>query len=784
MTEFKTVGKNCERVDARAKVTGRAAYAADIQLPGMLYGYIVRCFEHAHAKVTKLDLSEAAKEPGVVKVLGPNDVTRKLYNQSVIDLMVPPSFEGPMGDINDQQIFTDHVKHYGEGIAAIIATSEEAAEHAASKVIVEYEPLPVVLNAEQATAPDAPQFDERKPGNLAFQLPEELFPGNNWGWGDVDKGFEEADVIVEDSFYVNKQKQCQMEPNSYVALVDDQGRLNCWTSTQMPKCVHNRIAEIFDMPMSKVKINQTVVGGGFGARLGTVLEPHVCAMALALPGRPIKVQSPREEDWLTSPSRHPGDFWMKIGFKKDGTPVALDTKFVNWRGAYYTDGSGVAATTGGWLGGIYKWVNYRYKGESVYTNQPVCGAYRGYGNPQQNFVVEQLVDRACERLGIDPVEWRLKFHKDVGDDGWIPGIQYASCGLNECLEKGAQAIGWKEKRAAYAKQTGIKRRGVGLSTATHTSGAMPMLLEHTVCSVLLHEDASATLTFACSDLGQGAHTALKQIAAEVLDFPMDDIALMTGNSDATGFDIGAHASRTLYVGGGAVMQACNDAKQQIFERAAKLLEANPDDLELADKNVFVKGSPDRGISLKDILKQSVANMDMDPQAGPVVHEGQIQGYASYNPKHNSPPFAATFVEVEVDTETGEVKLLEMINTHDIGRAINPALVEGQMEGGGQHGLGMVLTEELYFDDKGKVLNNGFTDYKQIGPSDMPKMTNIIVENPDPFGPYGAKSVGETGLVTPVGAVANAIYNAIGIQFKEAPITPEKILKAIKAQQAA
>lgn len=785
MSEFKTVGKSEIRIDVKGKATGRTEYAADLKMKGMLHAYLVRCFDHAHANITKLDMSEAAKEPGVVKVVGPKDVTDKIYNQSVIDVMVPPSQVEPLGDIEDQNIFAvDRIKHYGEAVCAIIATSEAAAEHAAKKVIVEYEPLPVYLNAEQAGQEDAVQFDPRKPGNLAFELPEVMFPNKTMGWGDIDAGFAEADVIVEDDLYTSKQKQCQMEPNSYIALYDEEGRLNCWTSTQMPKCVHTKLADIFDLPMSRVKLIQTTVGGGFGARLGMVLEPHICALALAMPGYPIKVQSPREEDWLTSPSRHPGDWKVKLGFKKDGTPVAAQASFASYKGAYYLDGSGVAACAGAWLQAVYNWENLAYQGRTYFTNQPVCGAYRGYGNPQQTFVMESMIDRALAELNIDPVEWRKKWHKDVGDGTWFPGVKYSSVAIDPCLEQGSEAIGWKEKRAKYANQTGTKRRGIGVGMTTHTSGAFPMLLEHTVCSLKLNEDASANLTFACSDIGQGSHTALRQIAAEALDFPVDDISLNTSDGDITGFDIGAHASRTLYVGGGAVIEAVNDAKRQIFERAAKLLEANADDLELKDKQVFVKGSPSKSVSLKDMLHKSVFNYDATAETGPGFSEGQIEGYSSYNPKHCSPPWAATFIEVEVDMETGEYELIEMVNTHDIGRSINPAIVEGQMEGGAQHGLGMALSEELYFDEDGKVLNNGFTDYKMLGPSDLPKMTNIIIEEPDPFGPYGAKSVGETGLCTPLGAVANAIFNASGVQVTDLPITPEKLLKAIKEKEAA
>jgi xanthine dehydrogenase molybdenum-binding subunit len=778
MSEMTYVGKSVPKIDAMEKVTGQAIYAADLQLPGMLFGKIVRCWEHAHARVTHLDLSEAAKVPGVVKVLGPKDVTQNSYSCGVLDLMVPPDMGPVIGDIEDQRIFTEHVRHQGDAICGIIAESEEVAEAAAAKVIVTYEPLPVYLRAKDSAKPDAIQFDERKPGNMAFQLPEQLFPGNTLGWGDVDAEMAKADLVIEETFYVPKVKQCQLEPHAYVALYDQRGRLNCWTSTQMPKLVQNKLARLFEFPISRVNLVSTTIGGAFGGRLGLVFEPETCAMALAVPGRPVKVQSAREEDWVTSDSRHPGTYWLKMGFLKDGTPVAADAHFTADVGGYSTLTNGIQFTTGAWLAGMYQYNAVRYKGDCYYTNQSPSGAFRGYGNPQTNFVLEQVVDRACEKLGIDPVEWRKRWHKRAGDDGWCIGIPYSSCALDDCLDQGAAAIGWKEKRTRYANQTGSKRRGIGVSVMNHTSGGMPMLLEHTTCTVKMNEDGSAVVTLACSDLGTGAHTALTQIAAETLGIPMEEVHLHN-NMDAAGFDIGSHASRTTYVGGGAVIKACQDVNRQIIERASVRLGIPADELEIKNRQVVPKGNQSAmAISVKDICSVGVYHF-VNPQNGEANGvPGQIQGYASHFPSHNSPPFGACFAEVEVDLETGQVRVVEIVIAHDIGRAINPSIVSGQLVGGAQQALGMTLTEEMHYNEKGLILNNSFFDYKLFGPLDMPKITTILVENPDPVAPYGLKSVGEAGPVNPVGATANAISHALGIMFTEAPITPEKIIKAL------
>ncbi len=781
MTDLAYIGKSIPKEDARAKATGRAVYMDDLRFPGMLYGKVVRCWEHAHARVKYLDLSEAAKSPGVVKVLGPGDVTQKTYCCNLFDLMAPiPVSRDFFHDLEDESIFTDHVKHQGDAICGIIARTEADAERASKRIKVEYQPLPLYHNAEEASKPDALQFHPDKPNNLAFQLPEQMFPNNAYGWGDVDEAMKDADLIVEDTFYVSKQKQAQMEPHGYIGLYDDAGRLNCWTTSQMPKCVHMKIAKLFELPMTQVKIMQTTIGGAFGGRLGMIGEPYACAMAMAVPGHHIKVLYTREEDWVASESRLPGDYWMKIGFKKDGTPVAVDARFKGDGGGYYTHANGVPFTTGAWLVGMYKWGTCRYRGERYFTNHVPCGAYRGYGNPQTNFVMEQLVDRACRQLGIDPVEWRTKWHKDVGDDGWVLGFQYASCALNTCLKKGAEAIGWKEKREKYAHQTGVKRRGVGVAVMTHTSGAMPMLLEHTLVVARLNEDATLEIMVGCSDLGTGAHSVLRTMAAETLGWPREDVHLLTGDSDANGFDIAAHASRTIYVGGGAVISVCKDVIRQLKERAAKLLEVeSPEQITMEGKKLYVTDQPEKSVTANNIAYDGVYNF-VDPATGNRMGiPGQIVGYSSYFPKHNSPPFSAVFVEVEVDTETGQVTLIDFVNAYDIGKAIHPGHVEGQLEGGAQQGLGHVLTEDMIYDEDCKILNASFTDYKMLGPSDLPPMKILLIEEGDPEGPYGAKSCGESGLVNPVGATANAIYHALGIQFTRGPITPERILKGIR-----
>ena len=782
------VGKRIPKVDSREKVLGKAEYASDLRMKDMLYGKIVRCWDYAHAKVKSIDFSEARKVPGVVKCLGPNDVTRKGYNSTVMKLFVPEAFCEVFGEISEMHIFTDHVKYQGDGVCGIIAESEEAAARAAEKVKIEYEPLPVYRTIEESRKPDAVQFTPLKPGNLAGEFDERAFPNKQYGWPDAKTGKwgeeleSECDLVLKETFYVPKQKQCQMENHCAVALYDERGRLNCWSSTQMPKPVQTLLAELFDLPMSRVRYIQTTVGGGFGGRLGMVIEPQACALAMAVPGRPVRVEFLREEDWLASETRWNGDFDMKMGFKKDGTPVFVQAAIRARKGGYYTHGNGAVFCAAAFIHGMYKWQTMACTGESYFTNGAPCGAFRGYGNPQTTFCQEQMIEMACEKLGIDSIAWRRKWHKSIGDETWLKGVCFASDGLNDCIETAAGYFNYEEKKKKYAKpQKGPIRRGVGMAVMEHTSGAFPMLLEHTVCTVRLNEDCSVEIMQSVSDLGTGGHTAITQMAADTLGFPMEDVHLRSGDSDLNGFDIGAHASRTVYCGGPATIEACASVKRQLLERAAALLEANVADLEMdGNKIISVKGNPQKSVDARIIAKQGVANY-IDLNTGkPIGTPGQIQGYSSYFAKHCSPPYGACFAEVEVDTETGQVRVLELVNSHDIGKAIHPPSVEGQLEGGAQQGLGFLLWEDIYYDEQGKVLNNDFTDYKMLGPSDMPKAKILLVETaPDPIAPMGAKSCGESALMGPIGSVANAIYNAIGIRFKEAPVTPERVLKAIK-----
>jgi len=787
MSEYSVIGQRIPKLDAREKATGRCKYAADMRMEGMLYGKIVRCWKHAHAEVVSIDFSEARKVPGVVKCLGPKDVTKRNYNTTIMKLLVPAAFSDVFGEIADLNIFNGRVKHQGDAVCGIIAKTEKAAERAAEKVKIQYKPLPVIMTAEESKKKGAIQFTPLKPGNLAANFPAAFFPNNEYGYDapdgkNVHEKMKDADLVVEDTFYVPRQKQVQMENHAYVAQYDDRGRLTCWTSTQMPKLVQNLLGELFELPLTRVRVIQTPVGGGFGCRLGMISEPQACAMAMAVPGHPVKIEFLREEDWVASESRASGHFYVQAGFKKDGTPVALYGDYQVLKGGYYTHGSGPPFCTAAFMHGMYKWQAEGCKADIWFNNMVPFGAYRGYGNPENTFGVEQLIDRACNKLGIDPIEWRKKWSKGIGDVTWLKGVNFASTGLDDCIKEAKRKIAWDKKKKQYAKQSGTKRRGLGIGVMQHTSGAWPMLLEHTNVIMRMNEDATVEVMCSVSDLGTGGHTAITQIAAEALGCSMDEVHLKPCDSDVNGFDIGAHASRTIYCVGRAVIQTADILKKELLERAAKNLQIKVEDVEFGpDKEIVCTWDPDKHINIRTIAHQSIYSFD-DPATGKCIGiPGQIVAHFSDFVKHCSPPFAAACSEVEVDIETGEVKVLAFSNAHDIGKAIHPPSVEGQLEGGAHQGFGYVLSEDIYYDKNGLCLNSDFTDYKMFGASDMPvdSYVTLVESAPDPVGPYGVKSCGESALMGPIGSVANAIYDAIGIQMTEAPITPERVLAAIK-----
>ncbi len=762
MPQFSVVGKRIPRIDAPEKVTGTAEFAADVKLQNMLVGKVFRS-PYAHAKILKIDTSKAERLPGVAAVITHKDIPEVIFNRHVTTALLPEPVRKKERD--DEYVLSDKARFVGDAIAAVAAADAYTAAEAMELIDVEYEKLPAVFDPYEAMKPGAPVIHDGVEGNIAAHI---IYPHRT---GDVGQGFKEADCVVEETFYTSRQKHCQLEPDAAVARWDVNHRLTMWSSCEHPHLARSCVAKIFSIGEGMVRWITPSVGGGFGGRISLTVEPISAALALKA-GKPVKLVCTREEDFVAHETRSPYFITIKMGVKKDGTITALDVKAVTPTGAYYTHGGSTTMVGLSSLFRLYRCPNIAGEAYVVYTNTPVAGGMRGYGNAEAMWALEQVVDMACEKIGMDPLEFRMKNHRRAGESVSTRVAPIEHCALAECIRLGAERIGWKEKKGK--KQAGILRRGVGMSVMQHSSGAGGSLLEHSNALIKLNEDGSFSLVVSPCEMGQGILTTLGQIAAEVLGVTAEDIHVVTGDTDVTLFDVGSHASRSTYVIGNAVVKAAAEVKRQILERAAKILGVAPVELEIKNKRIHLKASPEMGLSLGQVVTDGI--YDFQQKGLAINATGSFQSAA-----RGGPQFQAGFAEVEVNTRTGEVKVLKYVVAHDIGRAINPLLVEGQLEGGAVQGLGYALTEDFVIDESGATRTNSFSTYKIPTSLDVPEMEIILVEEGLASGPFGAKGVGEPGLVNVAPAIANAIYDAVGIRITNLPITPEKVLSALQAK---
>ena len=750
-TDFSVVGKSVKRSDTLEKVTGSAIYAGDIALPGMLHGKIKRC-EIAHAKIKHIDTSKVLALKGVKAVLTHENVPNVLHYGS--------PHPRSASCTKDQYIFDDRVRYWGEGVAAVAAVTEEIAEEALHLIEIEYEPLPAVFTIEEAMKPHAPLiYDNGLDHNNV--LPPVVVKR-----GDIDKGFAAADLILENEFDLGRPTPAYMEPNVCVTQWDGNGKLTIWSSTQTAFMVRGALAEVLGVPLNKVRVVVDHMGGGFGAKQDLFQHEFLCALLARETAKPVRMEYTRKETFLGGRSRHPGKIWLKQGFTKDGRITARQARIVFNSGAYGSHSPGVTNVGTAAMTSLYRCENVDLEGRAIYTNTPIAGAFRGYGVVQTYFAIDLQVDEAAERLGFDPAEFKLKNAVREGDIA-PSGHPIVGHGLEDCIRRGIEESDWVNVRKASGG-SGVKRRGWGIGCEMHGSSAYPGIKEQGNAIVKMNEDGTVTLLTGTAGLGTGAHTALSQIVAEELGVPFESICVVQGDTDVVPWDIGAFASHTTYMGGRAAQIAAADVKRQVLSHAAPLLEAEVDQLTIEGGVIRVTGT-NRSMALKDAVA---------PHRGiPAI---QLVGVGTYTPT-KSYSFGAHFVEVEVDTETGEVAVLQVIPVHEIGKVVHPIAAAGQIEGGIQQGIGHTLSEDYVIDlTTGRSLNPSFVDYKMPLSMDMPPIRTIILETaPDPGGPWGAKGVGEDPIIAIGPAIANAIHDAIGVRFHHYPITPENILDALR-----
>jgi putative selenate reductase molybdopterin-binding subunit len=760
------VGKNLRKVDGVKLVTGRPAFTDDIHLPGMLYGKIMPS-PHAHARIVRIDATKAKALAGVHAVLTYKDVPR-----------VPHTTAGqawPEPSPYDTYLLDNKVRFVGDRVAAVAAETRALAEKALELIEVEYDVLPAVLDMEQAMVDGAPVIHDEpdstkiydKEHNIAGYILREI--------GNVEEGFRECDVVIEREFRTGRQQHCPIEPHITIAWLDPDGRLVIRTSTQVPYHSRRQCAMILQLPVSRIHVIKPRIGGGFGGKQEMLLEDITGALALAT-RRPVKIEFTREEEFYMARSRHPQILRMKMGAKKDGTIVASQMVVLATTGAYGSHSTTVQGNTGSKVLPLYRAEHMRFQCHVVYTNAPVAGAFRGYGCPQGFFAQESVVDELAHELKMDPLEFRRRNSIRLGDidklsaqlgegrEG-LPRV-IRSCGLYDCIDRGAAAIGWEKKRKARPRPGHLKR-GVGVSFTMQGSGIAG--IDWASAFLKMNEDGSFFMQAGASDVGAGADTVLSQIAAETLGVTLDKIVITTGDTDTTPFDVGAYASSTTIISGGAARKAAEKVRQQVFEVAARMLDTTPDNLTCGDNKVSTVCECAKSVTMTEIAMQAMYKDKL-----------QIMDGASHFNTDSPPPFCVTFAEVEVDTQTGQVHVLHLVSAVDPGTAINPMQAEGQVEGAVAQGLGYALTEELLLDELGRPRNASFMDYKMFTAKDMPKLTTILAETHEPLGPYGAKSISEVPINGPAPAIANAIYHAVGVRIRKVPIRPEDVLRALRS----
>lgn len=772
MTNTTVVGQSILRPDAYEKVRGGKGFPVNVTLPGMLHGKLLRS-PYAHARIVKIDASAAEALPGVKAVLLPKDVPQIKFCPVFFVPTLAPSM------IQDMLVMGETVRYAGQPVAAVAATSWKVAEQALELIEVEYEELPAVFTTEAAMREGAPRLHADAEGNIAKNPVVEF--------GDLEAGFAEADHIFEGTYKTQRVHTCYMEPRVCVVDSDADGRLTVYSSMQHLFGLREKLAFALNLPESMVNvIKPPYIGGGFGGKLDIGYIEPIAALLSMKTGRPVRIEQTRYEDFITT-TRNPIEVYLKTGVKADGTFTARYARSTLDCGAHATHGAEVIMVHG--MFGIlltYRCPNQTWEGRVIYTNNMIGGGYRGYGSPQGAFAVESQIDEICEALKLDPIEFRLKNAHQEGDPHpFNPGFTLSTYRFEDCLRQGAERIEFS-RRGKAGSGDGVLKRGIGFGCQpVWVSGCMgfPDIYEHSGAIIKLNQDGTANLSTATVDMGSGQITTLCQIAAEELGLRADQVRMTYADTETVPFDAPSHASRVTYSSGTAVKAAAANVKKRVLEVAAVMLEDGTDNLEVRDGHVHVKGSG-RKLSIADVVKRAespfVQMTAEGPQPTTIAEKGTIIGLSSLAPPSNPSPSSVEFVEVEVDTETGQVEVLRVVFAHDIGKVINPAGAEGQVEGGFQQGMGYALMENILFDQEtGACLTADFLDYKMPSAVEMQfPIESIFIESDEPTGPFGAKSLSEPCVTVPAPAIANAIYNAVGVRIRELPITPEKILAAL------
>ncbi len=776
-SQFNVVGIDARRKDGVARVTGQERYSPDISLPRMLHGRIVSS-PYAHARIKSIDVSEAEAMGAVVITFA--DIPKVRYNERIIT--VPSVLH------KDHYVLADKVRRMGEAVAAVAAPTEQLAERAARAVKVEYEVLPPVLDPIEAMKPGAePIYDTVMWGPQEIPIENNIACSRSIDEGDYEKAFAEADAIVEGTFTTPKIYHAQMETKSVVCRPEPDGGLTVWPTTQSIHNVRILLGNIFDIPLSKVNVKRVPVGGTFGSSIQMNPPIPICAALALKSGRPVKLTLTREED-THDHSRYGMQIRLQLAAKRDGTLLGADMEVVGDIGAHNIQAYSFLGVSVGWLVSLYRLPNLRYRGTAVYTNKAPGCAMQGFANPQVTFAAESLMDELAAKLGMDPIELRRKNYVGTGDTFWGQGPMVRSIvgsdGVPELLTKGAELIGW-DRRVPAASQQGRYRRGIGLGRGFHTSSAgAPQpgdVIDFSGALVKVNIDGSVDVVTALMDHGGGTLEALAKFAAEALCVPISKVNMAPAETCSTVYDCVTHATRGVYAGGGAVLKAANQVRQELIETAARFMNVMPDavsvryDAEAGQGILYVPSMPEKCLTISEVATRCWAESWKT-----------IAAVVSYRPVNCPPAYVTVFVEVEVDTWTGQVRTLNAALGSDCGTVVNPELARGQLEGGLAKGAGFALYEDADWNKYGQLVSGGYwVDAKTPSIGECPDVENIYVHFAntfEPSGPFGAKGIGEAAMNPVPAAYGNAITNAIGIRFHDLPITPEKILFELRKRE--
>jgi len=753
--KYSVVGKRIPKIDAAQKAMGRAEYIQDIKLTGMLYGKLLYS-KYAHARILKIDTSKAKALPGVRIVLTGEDVPEKMVMGFYKDN--PPLKKGKVTSFRDE-------------VAAVAAVTPEIAKKALDLIEIEYEELEGVFDPEKAMEKDAVLVNETHKSNV-LKLPWKLH------YGDVEKAEKESAFVVEDRFTTTWVTHCCLGTSGAIALFDANDNLTVYSNTQIRSLAQKDFLEslkAMGLKNKRVRVITPIIGGGFGSKLDTYAYEHVAILLAYKCHKPVKILFDRVEEFKATSTRQPTITYIKQGCDKNGKLTFRDIRMILDNGGRTSWGATTPSVMMMPITTLYRLDNVRFDAKCVYTNNTYSQAMRGYGNPQATFAIESTMDMLAEKVGIDPLEIRRINQNKSGDES-PQGFKITSCGLDKCFDA-------LEKELA---QEGPKEKGVGVGIASliHVGGGA-RIYKSDGCGVILKMDdfGKVDVFTGGSDMGQGLDNITVQIVAEELGLLAEDINVVHSDTDVCPWDVGAHASRSTFVAGNAALGAARKVKEKILEFGSKFLDASPEELVLKNRTVFVSGNPEKSMPIDKLLRKAhfspggtmfMADHFYDPENENLGKDFKGNMSAAYT-------FGAHGVKVKVDEETGKVQVLEYVAAHDVGQAINPLLLEGQVYGGAIMGLGYALTEEVIVK-KGEIMNANFRDYKLFTAKDAVKIKAPILETYEKAGPFGAKGVGEPGCVPTAPAVANAIYDAVGVRITDLPITPEKVLAALKAKK--